>query len=347
MRKADAGSIKRFRELSGGLPFLSALIQRVKLGLRLRLPISAGSVRFAMHDKDTPYFRHEAFIIAARAKPEIWRLILGSALIVVTQVGLIFLLFGYLTGRYGMLVANTLFDRMSQGDTPGGMLLLLYSFLGLALGPIVAVRLIHGRPAGTLFGQDRYMTVNNFFMVLLPVLGLQLLVLPLLLSDPAIRPGLDLGSFLFYLPFALPGIMIQTGAEELAFRGYIQQQLAARFKTRWIWMGLPAAVFAYGHYLPGEFGANAGIIALWAGVFALLAADLTARTGNLGAALGFHLANNVMALLVVGLSGNLDGLTLWSLSADMTDPSVVRPMLAVDFMLMLTSWLLARLVLRV
>ena len=54
-----------------------------------------------------------------------------------------------------------------------------------------------------------------------------------------------------------------------------------------------------------------------------------------------------MALLVVGLSGNLDGLTLWSLSADMTDPSVVRPMLAVDFMLMLTSWLLARLVLRV
>jgi hypothetical protein len=76
-------------------------------------------------------------------------------------------------------------------------------------------------------------------------------------------------------------------------------------------------------------------------------ADLTARTGNLGAALAFHFANNAVALLFVGIAGNLDGLALWSLPIDLKDSDAVRPALILDFATMIVSWLLARLSLRV
>ena len=63
--------------------------------------------------------------------------------------------------------------------------------------------------------------------------------------------------------------------------------------------------------------------------------------------MGFHFANNLSALLLVGLAGNLDGLALWRLTLDLSAPGVLGPALAVDFAVMIVSWLLARLVLRV
>ncbi len=293
------------------------------------------------------YHPHETFIAPARRTAEVWRLFPAAAVIVGIYLGLLFLLGAYLTSTYGQLITWALFQRIARGDTPGAMLLLLWTFAGLAVGPIVAVRLIHGRAAGTLFGPSARRTIADFRTVALPVIGLHAALLPLALGAEEIRPGVALGTFLGYLPFALVGLLIQTGAEELVFRGYLQQQLAARFRHPAIWMGVPSALFAWGHYLPADFGGNAWAVALWAGIFGLLAADLTARTGTLGAALGFHFANNVGAVLLVGIENNLDGLALWSLPVDLSDPGVIGPALAVDFATMLTSWLLARIALRV
>ncbi len=293
------------------------------------------------------YAPHDAFVAPARKRRELWRLFPGALLILACYLGPLILFGIYLTETYGRLIAETLAQRMARGDTPGGLLMLLWTFLGLALGPMVTVRLLHGRAAGTLIGPSPRRAISDFSRVLGSVLALNVALLPFALGSEAIRPGLGFGAFLTYLPFALPGLLIQTGAEELVFRGYLQQQLAARFRHPVIWMGLPSALFAWGHYLPAEFGASAWVVALWAAVFGLLAADLTARTGTLGAALGFHFANNVAALLFVGLENNLDGLALWSMSIDPSDPAAVGPALAVDFAAMLTSWLLARLVLRV
>ncbi|WP_347312353.1 CPBP family intramembrane glutamic endopeptidase [Defluviimonas sp. SAOS-178_SWC] len=293
------------------------------------------------------YAPHDAYIAPARRRREFWRLFPGAAIILAVYLGPIVFLGIYLTETYGRLITGALMQRMARGDTPGGMLMLLWTFLGLALGPMVAVRLLHGRAAGTLFGPSLSRALADFTRVLGPVLALNGILLPFALGSESAHPGLGFADFLSYLPFALPGILIQTGAEELVFRGYLQQQLAARFKSPLIWIGLPSALFAFGHYLPDEFGTSAWAVALWAAVFGVLAADLTARTGNLGAALGLHFANNIAALLFVGLENNLDGLALWTMSIDLADPSAVLPALAVDFAAMITSWLLARLVLRV
>lgn len=293
------------------------------------------------------YAPHDAFVTPARRRREVWRLLPAGAVIVASYLGLLFLLGIYLTQTYGPVIAGALLQRMAQGDSPGVMLLLLWTFLGMAAGPILAVRLVHGRAAGTLFGPSPRRALSDFRTVVLPVVAMHVLLLPLMLGSADIRPGLNLVAFLGYLPFALPGLLIQTSAEELLFRGYLQQQLAARFARPLVWMGLPSALFALGHYLPADYGANAWAVALWAGVFGLLAADLTARTGSLGAALGLHFANNVSAVLLVGIAGELDGLALWSRAIDLADPGVIGPALAVDFAVMVISWLIARLALRV
>ncbi|MCU9848295.1 CPBP family intramembrane metalloprotease [Defluviimonas sp. WL0024] len=293
------------------------------------------------------YASHEDYVAPARRRPALWRLLPASALIVAAYLLPILGLSTWLSVQYGQPVADAMIRRMLAGETPGGMLLLLWSFLGLALGPMAAVRIFHRRSAGTLIGPSPRSALRDFARVLLPILALEILLLPLALLGLEVRPGLGFLAFLGYLPLALPGILIQTGAEELVFRGYLQQQLAARFRSPLIWIGIPSVLFAWGHYLPEDFGPNAWLVALWAAVFGLLAADLTARTGTLGAALGFHAANNISALLIVGLAGNLDGLALWTVIFDPADPDAARPALLLDFASMVIAWLVARISLRV
>jgi uncharacterized protein len=46
-----------------------------------------------------------------------------------------------------------------------------------------------------------------------------------------------------------------------------------------------------------------------AATFGLIAADLTARTGSIGAAWGFHFANNTMAITILATDGTITGLS--------------------------------------
>ena len=90
---------------------------------------------------------------------------------------------------------------------------------------------------------------------------------------------------------------MQTGAEELFYRGYIQQQMAARYDNALIWLLAPNVMFALAHWEPGDVSTPGLQYMIWALCFGLAASDLTARTGTLGAAVGFHLANNAYAFL--------------------------------------------------
>jgi uncharacterized protein len=155
-----------------------------------------------------------------------------------------------------------------------------------------------------------------------------------------------LSRWLLLLPLSLLAVLVQVSAEEIVFRGYVQQQLAARFNSPLIWMVLPSALFALGHYLPAEAGENALMVALWAGVFGILMADLTARSGSLGPAIAVHLWNNVSAILIVSLPDDLSGLALYLTPFSMDDAAAIRTWLPVDFALMLVSWLAARLAIR-
>lgn len=292
------------------------------------------------------YRPHEGYIAAARPRAQLWRLVPAVLVIILFYLAPVVGASAYLALEFGPDLAEAMQARVVAGALPGTMLIVLYSFSGLVLGTMAAVRLVHGRGAGTLFGPSPRSTARNFLAVLLPLAAFNLAIAALSLGDPALKPGLRFIDLVAYLPFALPGLLIQIGAEELFFRGYLQQQLAARFRSPLIWMGLPSALFAAGHYLPDAYGSVALAIVLWAFLFGCLAADLTARTGNIGAALAFHAANNFSAMFIIALDGNLDGLALWTAPFDMSASGQLAFILAAEFLMLISAWLLARITLR-
>ncbi|MBK0325715.1 CPBP family intramembrane metalloprotease [Rhodobacteraceae bacterium F11138] len=299
---------------------------------------------------DPAYAPHEHLVAPARHRPQLWRLFAGLVVVVAIMALLNRVAYGVLTALAPDLflaggAAPGAEPGSGMGNTPASMLVLLGSFGFTIIGVAVAVRLLQDRTLGQVIG-PLPLALRQFWRVarVLAAIGLLILVLPPYDMGVELRQNLRLGLWLILLPVSLLAVLIQTGAEEILFRGYLQQSLAARFRNPLIWMGGPAVLFALGHYLPSEAGDNALLIAVWSGMFGLVTADLTARAGTLGPAIAVHLFNNVTALLVVALPDSLSGLALYTLPFGMSDTGVLRAWLAVDFVMMLVSWLAARIV---
>lgn len=110
-----------------------------------------------------------------------------------------------------------------------------------------------------------------------------------------------LGPWLFWAALGVVFISIQAGTEEIIYRGYLMQQLAVYRPERWFWMWVPSIIFGVSHYFNGFGPAEGVFLAIWATFLGYACADLTARTGNIGAAIGLHTANNLYASLYVGV----------------------------------------------
>lgn len=289
------------------------------------------------------YRAHEAMVRFARAQPQLWRLLLGLVLVAAVS----FAMTAALQVTVAELFPGAWLQGLADGSNPGAMLVLLGSFAFLSLGVAMAARLFHQRSFATVTGHLRPL-VWQFGRVSLFLLGLSavLMALPPYSMGPPMTPNLPFWTWLGILPFSVAAVLVQTGSEEILFRGYIQQALAARFRSPAVWLLVPSALFALGHYLPVDAGDNALLITAWAGLFGLLMADLTARAGTLGPAMAVHFFNNAAALLLFASPTSLNGLALYLIPFDMADTGNLRPWMAVDFALMLVSWLTARLAIR-
>lgn len=280
--------------------------------------------------------RFNAYIAPARRFPQLWRLGLGFALVLGTYFAWMAAMGLGVWALSGIDLVEDRLRRLGRGGDPLTMLALLATFLGGWLGVWLAARFLHGRGWRSLFGHPPQVLAD--FALGAGVMlglggGLMALALPLL---PALEPALPWRLWLAVLPLALLGVLIQTGAEELVFRAYLQQQLAARFASRLVWMGLPSALFGMAHFAPGETGADVWLVVAATGLFGLVAADLTARAGALGLAWGLHFANNVLAILVITAMPGMDGLALFRLAEGAEIH--MTPLLLADMALMALVW---------
>lgn len=285
----------------------------------------------------------EAYIGPARLYPQVWRLLMGICLIVFVYISSTALIMAGIFGFVGPMGFFAWLTDIKAMNLPAPTLVLLLTFAGLALGTIIAAPACHYRGPGTLFGPASD-TLRGFFTALavaLPILGGAMALGAWFY--PAV-PNLKLDEWLGYLPFALPLILIQTTSEELLFRGYLQQQLAARFRSRAVWMVLPSALFAALHWDPTT-GSNSWLILAATFAFGMIAADLTEQTGSLGAAMGLHFINNVLALLIVTMDDKITGLALYVTPFGADDTSVAPLALGVDIVVLLILWRLLRAVL--
>lgn len=281
-----------------------------------------------------------AYIAPARLYPQIWRLLLGLLLILFVYLGFMALVFwggfAYATPFGFLSWANGV--RTMQGA--GATLVMLFTFTGMALGPIIAAPACHMRGPGTLFGPFGD-TLRGFITAAIIVLLIYAIYSAVVYYFNSAVPNLPLNEWLGYLPYAVPLILIQVSAEELVFRGYLQQQLAARFNSRLIWMVLPSALFASLHWDAG-LGHNLLPVLGLTFVMGLVAADLTEKTGSLGAAIGLHFANNIFALLIVSVQDTITGLSLFVTPFSKDDVSVVPLALGIDLIMLLIVWRILR-----
>ncbi len=292
------------------------------------------------------YAPHERLVAPARRHPEVWRLLAGIALAAAIYVVLLQLLFAGIVAAAGADAGWLLAAEIAAGDTPRGALIVLLSFAFMAVSAAIAARALHRRGWATLIGP--WPVARRDFVATCRALFILAAVLWVLLPGgeeiSRVRP---LTGWLILLPLSVVAILVQSAAEEIAFRGYVQSQVAARWPKPAVWLILPSALFAIGHYTPQEAGGNAAWFVAWAFVFGLAAADLTARTGTLGAAVAFHFVNNFLAIALVALPGPFSGLALYLYPFPADDVAALRPLLWLDLAAIGLSWLAARVALRV
>lgn len=261
-----------------------------------------------------------AFIAPARKHSEIWRILLGLVLFAVLLVALVIALFA--ATYFGFEMQEFGKGRRMIGEISGQRSVFsTFALLGMitlfipALWPVV--RLLHKRPLSSLISPTGRInwTIWSISAGILLFLGAISAILTLATED--VTQQMPLGQWAFWAVLVLPVLFLQTTAEELLFRGYLQQQLAARFQSRWIWMALPAFLFGMAHYNPETFGTNTWLVMGNAFVMGLIAADITARLGNLSASMGLHFANNLMVALFLNIDGQMSGLSLFTFEMNM------------------------------
>ncbi len=270
----------------------------------------------------------------------LWRLPVGLALVVCLTVLWALALSGVLSVMRGEPLPATWFDILFSTGTPAGTVVFLGLYAGPGLATIYVARTLHARSTRSLVGPAPR-TLRHFAVGAGVTLGAAVILTLVARPDvPDVEPNLPASTWALWLPLGLIAVAAQTGSEELLFRGYLQGQLAARLRSPIVWLLLPALLFGGLHYLP-NVGPEVALTYVGAAtLFGVIAGDLTARTGSIGAAWGIHFANNALAILVVAADPALGGLALYHsaipLEAGLSDPR----RLAVDLAALVGVWIL-------
>ena len=193
----------------------------------------------------------------------------------------------------------TLMQRFTASRT--GLLALLLSLAGLWLGVWMALKWLHKRRISTVLSAAGRLDRGDFLraFAVFSILPFILQIISLTTEEGVVANPIGVAGWLVGALALVPVLLIQTSAEEVFFRGYLPQNLAARFGSPLIWGLLPALAFSLLHWRGGiSMQMN---LAMFGGIlaFALALTALMARTGSLAASMGAHFGNNLMAILFV------------------------------------------------
>ncbi|PSL21237.1 CPBP family intramembrane glutamic endopeptidase [Shimia abyssi] len=289
------------------------------------------------------YRPHDILIEPARSSASLMQLGMGLVVMVVAVIVLNFAWFGVLVTQLG---GPSVIHEIAQGTTVRGMALLLGSFSCMVAALWLALALVHGRSLRSLLGPRlAFVTQGRQVLKACVILYVVLFLVP---SPEEVTPerAMDWGLWLRLLPLSLGLLILQCGAEELVFRGYLQSQLAARFRSPLIWMVLPSLLFGVLHYDVEVYGDVAIWLVIWAVAFGLVAADLTARTGTLAPAIVLHVVNNFVAMSLAATNGYWDGLALYTFPFGPEDTEILMALMPVEGGVLLCAWLAARVAVR-
>lgn len=220
-------------------------------------------------------------------------------------------------------------------DRPWLLAALLGSLILMIPAMLAASRIIEGRGVGFLLsvvGRLRWgwlgRTLGLAFVLYTVYFGASLALGAALgeeLTFDASHPGIPL-----MLVLVLLLIPFQAAAEEYVFRGYLMQLVGRWLRHPAFAILLPAPLFVIGHGYDIWGGLSVG-------VFAVVAAWLSWRTGGLEAAISMHIANNVLIFVLASFS-LVDGNATEGTPLDLIEGVVVM----VVYALITARWARAR-----
>ena len=269
---------------------------------------------------DSPAF-HDYIAPAANGRSAWWRVLLGLSVVIFFWFGGSIALVTAISAGWlspiGIGPEAMAFVSEGRAMPPQGVMAFLLTFLGIWIGLWVALRLLHRRRFGTLYGPSGRPFPGNVVKGAALALVFHAITLATwsTVVGPPERTALGLDIWALWIVPVLLGVMMQATSEELLFRGYILQQFAVWSRNPLVWAVVPALVFTALHY---DAGMEAGMrwrVLVHILTFGLITALLVWRTGGLGAAIGLHVMNNIIAISVFGLEGAGFGFELWLFEA--------------------------------
>ena len=252
------------------------------------------------------------WVDAARPRVGVWRTLAGTALVIVVWVVLanVVAAVSVMSGLIQIGDLRAMVDEapreLSHRDAAVVLGVGLATFVGLWVGVWAVLKFLHRRSFASLISFDGRPKGGQVLVgagLAAAYLGIGMAMSSLSGGAPQ-RSGLPLESWLVALVPLVLLIVVQSVGEELLFRGYLVQQLAARVNTPLVWGLLPALAFGLAHVTNGRADAQFTAYYIFAAVMlGLVMTAMVWRTGGISAAMGFHVVNNIGAMLVVGLGG--------------------------------------------
>jgi membrane protease YdiL (CAAX protease family) len=257
------------------------------------------------HDRPRPYLR---LLLTPRYRW--WRPLLGllafTALFVVMNVVIVTVYFAVSWLFDDDFAVEEAEDQL-LGGSPLGLLTTNLSLAVTILAAWGAVAFVHLERPGWLSSVVRGIRWRWLLRVslLAALVSAGFLVISLVVpvpGDDEAYEGLDppaLGTFLALFVVIALTTPLQAAGEEYGFRGYFSQALSCWLRWRWVVALISATLFALAH------GQQDAWLFADRFAFGLALSWLTWRTGGLEASIALHAANNIVALLVAVLYGEL------------------------------------------
>lgn len=276
-------------------------------------------------------------------RPSLIRWIIGTILILISWLIMGALLTGFAANLFNIEIAALAGENPSllasyqpwQAATT-----ILISFLPLLLMPIILQGfLLRGgyRQLFTRSDQSFGREVRIGAMVMASIL-LITAIPDLALNSSSYQWTFNLNSFLPYLLVAAILIPMQTTAEEVFYRGWIQQRLENGRRSIWFVSIANGFLFALPHLANPEVNGELFLAILGYGASGFMFAWVTMRDQSIGIAVGAHAANNILAgLFITSEDSALPAASLWTTPAVSWLPSTIISLLVIPLFIWLTG----------
>jgi membrane protease YdiL (CAAX protease family) len=280
-------------------------------------------------------------------RPRLWRWILGTLFIVTTWqvlgLALPFLLASYFDLDVELLFSTADEDLATIRALPAwsSATTVLISFLPLLIATLLAYRIFLKKNLKSLFtSHDKYSYKRTWIgFASLALISSAFGSIDLILNWDSYTFSFKASAFLPYLLIAFTLLPIQTTAEELFFRGWIQRWLDNGKKKQWSISILSGAIFSLPHLAnPEVAGKELFFPIISYGATGFMLAWVTYRDKSLELAIGAHFANNLLAALLVSSQDSaLPSVSLLSVQEVAWGPAALVSVIMVPIFIWLTN----------